>query len=141
MDKIKELLLSDNYVNHQLALMLAFGQYGKSFDTFLEVIKCCYKVNKVSHLVDDLVVLYIENNFAVNIWRTTNNHKLYIFLYKDFYELDMVSQIKASDITDNIEKNRFTIFNHISSNIDYDDVRIKTYLKRVYKYLIKEELI
>lgn len=38
MQAIKDLVCSDDPVNHQLGLMLAFTEYGKSFETFMMVL-------------------------------------------------------------------------------------------------------
>lgn len=147
-EHIKELLISEDSRNNILGVQLAFSQYGKSVETFIDIIK--NSVNPIKIITDmyDLTRLQVTNEININFWITKWSHN-------QSYDLDCslndafdsgnesifnnqfnVSEIdlfiKLHDISTSI--NIFTIRQNINT-LDVDNYRVDTFLRRLYHFL------
>lgn len=133
MEKIKELLLSNDTANQQLGILLAFAEYGKSFETFLEVIKNAIKPNVHLdilrlNLTGDLSIIIHKGLYSLLIFITPDMRN--IFDISDFIKLKDIS--KAHDYFQYQLDDETDIFNN-------DTVII--YFKRLYHFLTYFDLL
>lgn len=97
MQAIKDLVCSDDPVNHQLGLMLAFTEYGKSFETFMMVLdwhsnegkSTCDNSNwKIDFNVSNELNLFCDSSYSKSdpdigyIWFLDNEEDYIEDLYK-----------------------------------------------------------
>ena len=134
MQVIKDLVCSDDPVNHQLGLMLAFTEYGKSFETFMMVLDwhSCRKRKSPSWFSDitvsDDLVLYINwAMFGIDLHFIDGKDK----------DINLNCFIQYSDI-----QNEYAIFRvSTDESIKESTKHIKQQLKSIYHFLTYYDII
>ena len=137
MQAIKDLVCSDNPVNHQLGLMLAFTEYGKSFETFMMVLDwhSVYSLTLedwwlTSLCIDKDVQLFI----ACNDDHWVNSSRIYFIdnILGDNLEMECFVQIEGKQSSGSIVSTDNTI---------KSVYRLEKELKSIYHFLTYYDII
>lgn len=133
MQAIKDLVCSDDPVNHQLGLMLAFTEYGKSFETFMMVLDWhSLRKRKSENWFTDMT---ISNDLCLYIdWSAYYVHIHFI----DSKNIDL----NLNCFVQNTVDSGYTVF---KINVDKKAIQsteyIKEQLKSIYHFLTYYDII
>lgn len=129
MQAIKDLVCSDDPVNHQLGLILAFTEYGKSFETFMMVLDWhSFRNNKehetwlIDFYINDELCLFIKSQKITSCF----------ILEHDGDNLYMNCFIQGNNETSRIFKKEY------NCNSVYD---MENELKPIYHFLTYYDII
>jgi len=128
MQAIKDLVCSDDPINHQLGLILAFTEYGKSFETFMMVLDWHSSHDYNIYFID----LYILSDLLLFINWEHGTTSIY-FLNEEDENLNL-----EMFINNNTDHMIFDIF------MDTDDKSvylIEEQLKSIYHFLTYYDII